>query len=96
MYAITSSQDVYPQVKAFANVALQLDRKWQAHEPGQCRAVLPSIALKACIMLAALWGWYSWVGVVLLGFAAMLHPSEIVNLVQKDLIFHDFSLQYCQ
>ena len=87
VYAITSSQDVYPQVKAFANIAWQIDRKWQAHEPGQCRAVLPSIALKACVALAAIWGWYSFLGVVLLGFAAMLHPSEIVQLVRKDLIF---------
>ena len=28
-----------------------------------------------------------WTGVVLIGFCGMLHPSEIVNLVRKDLVF---------
>lgn len=34
-----------------------------------------------------LWGWHSRVGVFLLGFAAMLHPAEMLALRREDLIF---------
>ena len=87
VYAITGMQDTYPQVRQHLHIAWQVDRKWQAHEPGHCRAVLPAIAIRASITLAFLWGWQSWAGAVLIGFAAMLHPGEIVGLTRKDLVF---------
>eukprot|EP00438_Fugacium_kawagutii_P018293 Skav223004 [mRNA] locus=scaffold1827:595299:597942:- [translate_table: standard] len=87
VYAITGLQEQFPQCKAFLNLAWQIDRKWQIHEPGQCRAVLPGIAVRAVVAVSTLWGWHFWTGIILLGFAAMLHPSEMVALTRKDLVF---------
>lgn len=87
VYAITAMQDRHPQCRSFLSLAWQIDRKWQVHEPGRCRAVLPGIAVRAAVAVASLWGWHRWVGVVLLGFAAMLHPGELVSLTRKDLVF---------
>eukprot|EP00438_Fugacium_kawagutii_P003919 Skav224640 [mRNA] locus=scaffold1918:42447:43379:+ [translate_table: standard] len=87
VYAITGVQDQFPQCRGYLNLAWQIDRKWQIHEPGQCRAVLPGIAIRAVVAVASLWGWHFWAGLVLLGFAAMLHPSEMVALTRKDLVF---------
>ena len=87
VYAITGVQDQFPGTRTYMNVAWQVDRTWQAHEPGQCRAVLPVSAVRAAICLALLWDWRSWAGVVLLAFSAMLHPSEMIALVRKDLVF---------
>ena len=86
-YAITACQDRFPACKPHLGPAWQVDRKWQVHEPGQCRSILPAIAIRACACLACLWRWFSWMGCMLLGFAAMLHPAEIVALRRKDLIF---------
>ena len=64
------------------NIARQIDRKWQLHEPRSCRAVLPW-QLSLCVQ------WPAWelcgTAVFLLGFAGMLHPSEMISLVRKDL-----------
>jgi len=66
------------------NIARQIDRKWQLHEPRSCRAVLPW-QLSLCVQ------WPAWelcgTAVFLLGFAGMLHPSEMISLVRKDLVF---------
>ena len=75
VYAITAVQDILPFCKSQMHVAWQVDRKWQVHEPGQCRAVLPALAIRAAICLAAMWDWMPWVGIVLLGFAAMSHQK---------------------
>lgn len=87
VYAITGMQDLYPQVRPHLNVAWHIDRKWQHHEPGFCRAVLPAVAIRAVLCLGALWKWRPFVGLVLLGFAGMLRPNEMVQLVRRDLIF---------
>ena len=87
VYSITACQDLYPSCRAYTTVAWQVDKKWQVFEPGQCRAVLPAMAIRASVSIAAFWGWFSWLGCILLGFSAMLHPSEIVSLTRKDLIF---------
>ncbi|CAK9004707.1 Uncharacterized protein SCF082_LOCUS8303 [Durusdinium trenchii] len=87
VYTITAIQDQYPGSKNHMSVAWQIDKKWQAYEPGQCRAVLPASAVRAAVCLACLWQWLPWAGVVLLAFSAMLHPSELVALVRKDLVF---------
>lgn len=87
VYAVTAVQDRMPSSRSHMSVAWQVDRKWQAHEPGQCRAVLPASAVRAAVCLGFLWGWGAWAGVVLLAFCAMLHPSEMVALLRSDLIF---------
>lgn len=86
-YAITAAQEYLPESRAHLSVAWQINKKWQIHEPGECRAVLPSLVIRAACCLACLWNWRSWLGLVLLGFSAMLHPSEIMALVRRDLIF---------
>jgi len=87
VYSITACQDVYPACKPYMNIAWQIDRKWQLHEPGSCRAVLPAVIVRAMACVGALWNWLSWTAVFLLGFAGMLHPSEMLSLVRKDLVF---------
>ncbi|CAK8996317.1 Uncharacterized protein SCF082_LOCUS4736 [Durusdinium trenchii] len=87
VYAITAIQDRWPQSKPWMTPAWQIDRKWQIHEPGACRAVLPPSVIRAAACVAALWGWLNWAAMLLLGFSAMLHPSELLALFRKDLIF---------
>eukprot|EP00438_Fugacium_kawagutii_P011201 Skav235781 [mRNA] locus=scaffold3426:8173:9867:- [translate_table: standard] len=87
VYAITAIQDRWPQAKPYMTPAWQVDRKWQIHEPGACRAVLPPSVIRAACCVAGLWGWLNWSAMVLLGFSAMLHPSELLALCRKDLIF---------
>ena len=87
VYSITAVQDQFPMVKNFTNVAWQVDKKWQQYEPGSCRPVLPSVVIRAIICLSTLWGWHSLTGIVVLGFAAMLHPSEMLSLTRRDLVF---------
>ena len=87
VYAITGIQEYYPSVRPHLGVAWQIDKKWQIHEPGQCRAVLPLVAIQAALCIAALWSWPEWLGLVLLGFGAMLHPSEMLALTRRDLVF---------
>ena len=87
VYAITAVQDQWPQTRALLGVAWQVDKKWQIHEPGMCRSVLPPSAVRAAVCLACIWGWPLWAGLVLLGFSAMLRPSEMLSLCRRDLIF---------
>ena len=87
VYAITAVQDVYPQTKSHLGLAWQIDKKWQHHEPGACRAVLPAVAVRAAAVVAIIWGWRVWTALLLLGFTGMLHPTEIISLVRRDLIF---------
>ena len=87
VYAITGAQEYHPSVKPHLGVAWQIDKKWQIHEPGQCRAVLPAMAVKAALCVAALWQWPCWLGIVILGFGAMLHPAEMLALRRRDLVF---------
>ncbi len=87
VYAITAVQDQHPGTRPFMTVAWHVDKKWQAHEPGQCRAVLPACVIRATTCLAILWGWTRWAGIVVLGFSAMLHPAEMLQLTRRDLVF---------
>ena len=87
VYAITAVQDQLPQCRPLMTMAWQIDKKWQIYEPGMCRSVLPPSVIKAAVCLAVLWQWPCWAALVLLGFAAMLHPSEIMALHRGDLIF---------
>ena len=87
VYAITAVQDRWPQARPWLAPAWHVDRKWQVHEPGSCRAVLPPSVIRAAACIAAIWGWLNWAAMVLLGFSAMLHPSELLALCRKDLIF---------
>eukprot|EP00435_Cladocopium_sp_Y103_P070221 s765_g34.t2 len=87
VYAITAAQDLYPACRPQMTVAWQIDKKWQLHEPGSCRAVLPTVVVRAMACLGAMWGWLTWTGILLLGFAAMLHPSEMLALTRRDLVF---------
>eukprot|EP00435_Cladocopium_sp_Y103_P069666 s198_g33.t1 len=87
VYAITGMQELYPLSRGYMSLAWQIDRKWQIHEPGSCRPVLPASVVRAAICVAMLWNWHCWAAIVLLGFGAMLHPSEMMALQRKDLIF---------
>ena len=87
VYALTATQEYFPNSKPMLSLAWQVDKKWQIHEPGECRAVLPGIAVKAALCIAAFWGWFDWLGIVLLGFSAMLHPAEMLALTRRELLF---------
>lgn len=87
VYAITAVQDKFPLARTFLTLAWQVDKKWQIHEPGSCRAVLLALVVRAALCLAALWNWPCWLGLVLLGFSEVLPPSEMLALTRGDLIF---------
>eukprot|EP00434_Breviolum_minutum_P017033 symbB.v1.2.015030.t1/scaffold1037.1/size142759/2 len=87
VYALTATQEYFPNSKPMLSIAWQIDKKWQIHEPGECRAVLPGVAVKAALSVAAFWRWFTWLGIVLLGFSAMLHPAEMMALTRRDLLF---------
>ena len=86
VYTITGLQDVYPHLRPFFSGAWQVDRKWQQFEPGACRPVLSAPVMQAMCSIALLWEWYRWLGITLIGFLGMLHPSEMINLVRSDLL----------
>lgn len=87
VYAIAAVQDQWPQARPYLGMVWQVDKKWQIHEPGMCRSVLPPSVIRAAVCLACVWGWNRWAVLVLLGFSAMLHPTEMLNLCCRDLIF---------
>ena len=87
VYAITAVQQVCPEYRRALSGAWQVDRKWQLEEPGQCRAVLSAPVLRAILAVALLWGWWTFAGVVALGFGGMLHPNEFLCLCRRDLVF---------
>ena len=60
-YAITATQEHLPAVRPFLSVAWHINKKWQIHEPGQCRSVLPALVLQAicCIALEHVPGSYT-------------------------------------
>ena len=87
VYAITSCQEYYPGCRPYMQPAWQIDKKWQIHEPGVCRSILPPMIVRAATTLAVLWGWKNWAGILLLGFGALLHPSEMLNLRRRDLVY---------
>ncbi|CAL1144007.1 unnamed protein product [Cladocopium goreaui] len=87
VYAITGIQNLHPHVRPYMSPAWQVDRRWQLHEPGECRPVLSAPVLRAITTLALLWGWKVWLAITLIGFSGMLHPGEFLNLVRQDLVF---------
>eukprot|EP00439_Symbiodinium_sp_Y106_P070486 s3201_g12.t1 len=67
IYSITAVQNEFPSFRNHLTGAWQIDKKWQLVEPGQCRSALPAAAVRACLTLAALWGWKLWLGLVIIG-----------------------------
>ena len=92
VYAITSVQQLRPEFRNFLSGAWQVDRKWQLEEPGRCRAVLSAPVLKAMLALGLLWRWWTFSGIIALGFGGMLHPNEFLTLTRRDLVFPSDSL----
>ena len=86
VYTITGLQDAYPHLRPFFAGAWQVDRKWQQFEPGSCRPVLSGPVMQAICSIALLWDWHRWLGITLIGFLGMLHPSEMINLYRSDLL----------
>ena len=66
--------------------AWRLLRRWRELEPGRCRVVLPAALMRAMVSLALLWGWTRWTALTLLGFAAMLHPTEFLTATRRNLM----------
>ena len=95
VHATTSVQQLRPESCTFLSGAWQVDRKWQLEEPGRCRAVLSAPVLKAMLTLSLLWHWWSFAGIVALGFGGMLHPNEFLSLTRRDLIFPSDSMLEC-
>ena len=62
--------------------AWQIDKKWQVAEPGECRPVISVPIVQAVTALGLVWNWPRFVGVVLIGFLCMLHPSEYLMLTR--------------
>ena len=86
VYALTAVQDTYPQHRPFLGGAWQVNKKWEVAEPGKCRPVVSLPVFRAAITIGILWQWFQWVGITLLAFAGMLHPSEFVCLERRHLM----------
>ena len=86
VYAITSAQDRFPEFKPCFGPAWQIDHKWQAVEPGECRPVVSVPIIQSLVTVGLLWDWASFVAITLVGFLCMLHPSEFLVLRRADLI----------
>ena len=86
VYALTAVQDTYPQHRPFLGGAWQVNKKWEVAEPGECRPVVSLPIFRAAITIGILWQWIQWVGITLLAFAGMLHPSEFVCLERRHLM----------
>ena len=82
----------FPRHVPFLASAWQVDRKWQQHEPGECRPVISRPIMKAITSLCLLWEWHRWLGVTLVGFLGMLHPAEFAPLLRSDLLLPQESL----
>ena len=92
VYSITGMQDLFPHLKAFLTPAWAVDRKWQIAEPGECRPVLSAPVIRAITSLCLLWEWFRFLGIILIGFLAMLHPAEFLQLRRKDILLPEDSL----
>ena len=86
VYALTAVQNAHPEFRMQLASAWQIDKKWQAHEPGECRPVISQPILQAAVSIGLLWGWYDWVAVTIIGFLCMLHPAEMGPLTRQDLV----------
>eukprot|EP00434_Breviolum_minutum_P041149 symbB.v1.2.036602.t1/scaffold5201.1/size46531/4 len=86
VYTITGLQDLYPHLRVYFAPAWQIDRKWQQFEPGSCRPVLSGPVMQAVCSISLLWQWHRWLGITLIGFLGMLHPSEMISLTRSDLL----------
>lgn len=83
VYAVTGVQHLRPEFRMHLAGALQVDKRWQIHEPGQCRAVLSVPMLRAAISLSLLWGWCTFAALISIGFA----PNGFIQLSRRDLVF---------
>ena len=86
VYTITGLQDLYPHLRVYFAPAWQIDRKWQQFEPGSCRPVLSGPVMQAVCSISLLWQWHRWLGITMIGFLGMLHPSEMISLIRSDLL----------
>lgn len=87
VFAFASVQQLRPEFRNALSDAWQIDRRWQLEEPGQRRAVVAAPVLKVMICIALLWNWWSFAGIITLGFAGMLLPNEVLRLLHRDLVF---------
>ena len=94
VYTLTGLQDVFPHLRAFMAPAWVIDRKWQIAEPGECRPVISAPVMRAVTSLCLLWQWFRFLGVTLIGFLGMLHPSEFLGLKRRDLVLPQDSLRH--
>ena len=88
VYAIAAVQDAYPAFRPHLGPAWQIDKKWQHHEPGECRPVIsaPVVQAMTSIALLLLWNWPRFAGVLLIGILCMLHPSKYLVLTRGNLL----------
>ena len=85
-YTITGLQDAFPHFRGHLQPAWQIDKKWQAAEPGECRPVISAPIMQAMVAVSLTWRWYFWAGVSMVGYLGMLHPAEFLALQRQDLI----------
>ena len=78
VHAITAVQDMHPAYRSHLAPAWQVDKKWQAVEPGECRPVISQPIVCAAVSTSLLWEWYDWAAVTIIGFLCMMHPAEFV------------------
>ena len=84
--ATTAVQDVCPVHRVKLIPAWQIDKKWHAAEPGECRPVISSPVVEAMTAVGLCWSWPRFVGTMLIGFLCVLHPFEYLHSTRADLL----------
>ena len=84
--SINAVSDQFKHLRAHFAAAWSILSRWEEEEPGERSMVMPESLLRAAVTLALLWRWPHFAGFLLVGFHALLRPSEILRLRRRDLI----------
>ncbi|CAE7560174.1 SUF4 [Symbiodinium sp. CCMP2592] len=84
--SINAVSDQFKHLRAHFAAAWGILSRWEEEEPGERSMVMPESLLRAAVTLSLLWRWPHFTGFLLLGFHALLRPSEILKLRRRDLI----------
>ena len=84
--AILGIRDLCPHFRSELGLAWQVAARWEADEPTEPRAVLPTTAVRGIICLSFLWGWRAFGACVMLGFSGMLRPCEWLVATRAELL----------
>ena len=85
-YTLIAVQNRFPHLRSLLSPAWAVVSKWEMVQPLKHRTPLPELLFKAMFVLAALKGWYRWVGTLLLGYEGIARIGEVLQAKRCDLL----------